>query len=112
MSKRYPIGASRIAIRTSLVASLMLATTACVSQIPPVKDWADRTVGSPISILLESARRPGSYVARTGSQIRQYRLEGGNSVYVEPIREGCAVHWEVNSSGVVVGYRTEGDRCY
>lgn len=93
-------------------ALLALFLSGCVSQIPPVREFADHAVGSPISNLFESVQRPGSYVARTGSQIRQFKLDNGNSEYVEPIREGCFVHWEVNSAGIIVGYRTEGSQCY
>ncbi len=93
-------------------AVLALSLYGCVSQIPPVREFADHTVGSPIENLFERVQRPRSYVARTGGQIRQFKLDNGNSEYVEPIREGCLVHWEVNSSGIIVGYRTEGSQCY
>ena len=96
---------------STLTPLILLVVTGCMSQIPPVGEFASHEVGQPISGLLEAIRRPGSYVARTGSQIRQYRLENGNSVYVEPIQEGCLIHWEVNSSEMIVAYRIEGDHC-
>jgi hypothetical protein len=103
-----------IQVTRQVLASVLMAvvTTACVSQIPPVKDSAEKAIGSSISLLFERIQRPGSYVARSGGKIRQYRLENGNSVYVEPVREGCAIHWEVNSSEIIIGYRTEGTRCF
>jgi len=107
MTKRYFI------IRQILAVALMtVMATACVSQIPPVKEWANEAIGSSINLLLESARHPGSYVSRSGGHIRQYPLENGNTAYVEPVREGCLIHWEVNLRGIIIGYRTEGDRCF
>lgn len=100
---------NRVFLPLILVAGCL---TGCMSQIPPVKEFADRSVGTPISNLFVTVNRPGSYVARTGSKIQRYELENGNTEYVEPIRENCLVHWEVNASGIIVGYRTEGDRCY
>ena len=91
--------------------TLLSVAPGCMSQIPSIREFANREVGQSIDGLLEAVRRPGSYVARTGSHIQQYRLENGNSVYVEPIQEGCLIYWEVNSSGTIVNYRVEGDHC-
>jgi len=104
---------STLGVSKYLIAiSLMITSFGCASQIPPVREWADKIVGRPVDALIESAKRPGSYIERTGGQIREYQLENGTTIVSYPIREGCSVLWEVNSSRVIVGYRTEGSRCF
>ena len=94
------------------VALMTVMATACISQIPTTKDWANGAIGSSINPLLEAARHPGSYISRSGGYIERYPLENGNTAYVAPISEGCLIHFEVNSNSIILGYRTEGDRCF
>ena len=82
-----------------------------MSQIRPFNEYVNGWVGKPISDLKAAKQRPGSYASRIGWKDQQYKLENGNWVYVSPEREGCVIYWEVNSQGVIVGYRAEGGRC-
>jgi len=92
------------------ISVILLMLTACPS-IPSFYDWVKPIVGQPIS-LLEKPGNKGNYKDAIGWQDRRYNLRNGNWVYVEPIRDGCLVHFEVNPQGIIVGYQTEGDRCY
>lgn len=92
--------------------ALTMVSVGCVSQIPSFKEYVEPLVGQPVAKLIEVKQDKHSYASRTGWQEKTYKLDNGNSVYVSPEREGCIVHWEVNSSGIIVGYRTEGGRCY
>jgi hypothetical protein len=85
--------------------------TACGSQIPTLRDWANQSVGRPVSELEAIDSRPESYAARTGWHRETYSLPNGNWVYVHPDRPHCDLHFEVNPAGVVVGYRAVGEGC-
>lgn len=91
--------------------SLILISLGCMSQIRPFNEYVNGWVGKPIADLIAAKQRTGSYSSRTGWKDRQYKLESGNWVYVFPEREGCIVHWEVNSQDIIVSYHTEGARC-
>lgn len=91
---------------------LLLIPLGCMSQIRPFEEYAGGWVGKSVDRLIEASRRPQSYASRTGWQEKRYELGNGNWVYVSPEREGCIVHWEVSRQGTIVGYRTEGGRCY
>lgn len=101
----------RNSVRYIVFVTLMVVAAGCVSQIRPFKQYADEWVGEPITRLAAAKNRSGSYASRSGWQDNNYKLDNGNWVYVSPEKEDCIVHWEVNPSGVIVGYRTEGNRC-
>jgi hypothetical protein len=111
MIKRY-IGAIWVTRQVLLWVFVTVITVACISQIPSVKSWADPVIGTPISKVIETVQRPGGYVSESGKLIRKYQLRNGNFAYINPIRDDCDVHWEVNSSGIIIGYRMEGARCF
>jgi hypothetical protein len=110
MTDRY-VEVVRIALKVCMSAFVSAIIAGCPS-VPSVKDWADKAIGSPINNLFEAARRPGSYIFRNDKQIQKYQLENKNFIYIEPVGDNCNVHWEVNSSGIIVGYRLEGSRCW
>ena len=83
-----------------------------VSQIPPVKKFAETMIGASVEDLVEMNTVPQSYASKIGWVEKKYSLESGNWVYITPIRDGCLVHWEIDLFGVIVDYKTEGERCY
>lgn len=93
------------------VLAILLVLFGCMSQIRPFPEYANGWIGKSIDRLIIATRRPGSFASRIGWKEKQYKLENSNWVYVSPEREGCIVHWEVNPEGIIVGYRTEGERC-
>ncbi|MFY9329565.1 MAG: hypothetical protein WAO76_16345 [Georgfuchsia sp.] len=94
----------------ALIAFVSLA--GCVSQIPAVRDWADKVVGGEVDELIENSRRPQSYISYSGSRITEYKNDNGVTVVRYPVREGCSVLWELDLTRRIVGYQTEGNRCY
>lgn len=91
--------------------ALFFTSFGCMSQITAFSEYANSAIGSPIDTLIEAKQRPGSFASRAGWKDKRYKLENGNWVYVSPEREGCIVHWEINSQGIIVGYSVEGSRC-
>jgi hypothetical protein len=85
--------------------------TACMSQIPGLREWADPCIGQPVGILEEIDARPESYAGRVGWRRTTYDLPDGNWVYVHPANKDCEVHFEVDEAGIVVGYRPVGEGC-
>ena len=55
--------------------------------------------------------RPKTHASKIGWRETTHRLKNGNLDYVEPVRSGCYIHWEVNPQGIIVGFQTEGNRC-
>ena len=94
------------------VLSLLIFINGCASQIVAVKDFASGWVGRPMQDLKKIASHPGAYPSNLRVEERVYSLENGNMVYVIPIRDACFVHFEVDRKGIIIGYKTEGDRCY
>lgn len=91
---------------------LMLLSQGCLSQIVSKTEYTKNMIGVPIEKLKEAIARPESYPSSIGWQEKTYTLDNGNWVYVEPVRPDCFIHWEVNSNGIIIGYKTEGKRCY
>lgn len=85
--------------------------TACLSQILGLRDWADGTIGRPISVLEGIDTRPESYAGSIGWRRTTYDLLNGNWIYVHPACKDCEVHFEVDKAGIVVGYRPTGEGC-
>jgi len=92
------------------VALIVIGLFACA--VPDLKSYADRAVRA--SLTVEQMKN------RHGVDLRDwdrpaYHLPNGNAVYIESVGatyKGCDFHWEVNSQGRVVGYKTVGDRCW
>jgi hypothetical protein len=91
---------------------LMLLSQGCLSQIASFEAYTKNWIGRPMSDLKKLVAMPESYASRIGWQEKTYRLDNGNLVYVEPDRPDCFIHWEVNPEGIIIGYKTEGKRCY
>ncbi len=96
---------------STLPALLLLLLAGCNSQIPKLRDWADQCIGLPVTDLQEIEARPESYASRIGWQTKRYDLPNGNWVHVAPDRKDCAVHFEVDKAGIVVGYQLVGEGC-
>ena len=91
--------------------TLLVVSFGCASQIRPFNEYVNGWVGKPISDLVVAKQRPGSFASRIGWKDRRYVLENGNWIYVSPEREGCIVHWEINTKDIIVGCKVEGSRC-
>jgi hypothetical protein len=88
---------------------LMFLLHGCLSQIAPVDSSSKSWIGHSIA---EREAIPNPYASSIGWKEKIYRLDNGMLVYVEPVRPGCFIHWEVNPQGIIVGYKLEGNRCY
>lgn len=82
----------------------------CSSQIVSLQEHTKSWVGRPVEDLKSIMSRPNSYASRIGWKERTYSLDNGNSVFVEP-EPRCLIYYEVNTMGIIVGYRTEGSQC-
>lgn len=94
------------------ILSFLFSLNGCLSQIESLDESTQFWVGRPIRDLQDVLSRPESYPSRIGWRETTYSLPSGNWVYIEPVRPDCYVHWEVNSRGLIEGYRSEGNRCY
>lgn len=92
-------------------ALLCFLLTGCMSQIPSLRDWADETIGLPVTVLQEIEARPESQASREGWKSKRYDLPNGNWVYVTPDRNDCEVHFEVDKAGIMIGYQLVGEGC-
>lgn len=97
------------------IAGLLLLTSglaACsASQIPDLKDYAGSAIGQNISVVRDVVRRPDSRATTVGWQEKTYTLANGHWVYVEPDRENCEIHYEVDGEDTIVGYTLIGTGC-
>lgn len=89
---------------------LIILLTGC--GFPPVKHWAESGIGRHVSVIEQLMARSDSYASKIRWEKNTYHLTNGNWVLVDPIRENCFVHWEVNNNEIIVGYKTEGTNCY
>ena len=71
------------------------------------RDWIAR----PLSELKQEMKSPDSYASKIGWKETTYPLANGNFVYVEPVSADCSVHWEINQSGIIIGYHAKGNDC-
>lgn len=110
MTDRY-VEVVRTILKVCMPAFLLAVIVGCPS-VPSVKRWADQVIGCKISGIVETEQRPQSYSFRSGHPIRSYQQENGNFVYIQQIGPSCLIYWDVNASGIVTGYRTEGDGCW
>lgn len=95
-----------------LLLPLVTGLAACsASQIPSLEHYASSVVGRNISVVRDLVRRPTSYASTVGWQERTYTLANGHWVYVEPDRQNCEIHYEVDGSDIIVGYTPMGTGC-
>jgi len=98
-------------IITLIVLSILLFY-GCLSQSAPVNEGAKSWIGHPIAQRKALVIDPNSYASRISWRETIRQLDNGNSVYIEPVRSDCFIHWEANPQGIIVGYKLEGNRCY
>ncbi len=91
---------------------LVFLSHGCLSQIVPLEEFIEAWKNQPLSELKEVLARPESYPSRIGWKEKTYKLDNGNLAYIEPVRPDCFIHWEVDPAGIIIGYKTEGKRCY
>jgi len=92
----------------SLIVLIAFITPGCVSQFTPFKEATESWIGATFE------RRSGvsEYFEKNPALGGVEKKTDGSMIYKEPIREGCVIFWNVNPEGIIVDYRTEGDRCY
>ena len=54
---------------------------------------------------------PESYPSRIGWNNIEYNLQNGNTLFIEPGRPDCYIHWEVDPKGIIIGYLPVGQGC-
>jgi len=86
----------------------LLALSGCPS-IHSAHNWADGWIGAHIERLRTVP--PSDYEREAKWKEKTYYLDNGNMVYIHFDKPGCLVHFEVDSNGLIVGYRLEGSRC-
>lgn len=76
-----------------------------------IEEHANEWLARPVSELKEDMKRPDSYASKIKWEEKTYPLSNGYYVFVEPIAEGCSIHWDVNNRDRIIGYRTVGNEC-
>lgn len=89
----------------------MVLLNGCGGGVVLVEDHSKEWVARPLLELKQEMSRPDSYASKIGWKETTYPLASGNYVYVQPLREGCFFHWEVNPNGIIVGYVAKGKEC-
>jgi hypothetical protein len=77
--------------------------------IPSARMWAKEWIGFSIDKL--KTVKQGSYARSSNWQEKAYKLDNGNMDYIYPVDKGCFVHFEVDSNGIIINSRVEGDQC-
>ncbi|MEO7386407.1 MAG: hypothetical protein ABIX37_05685 [Gammaproteobacteria bacterium] len=91
---------------------VLLTLEACsASQVPTLAQYGESAIGLNISVIQELVRRPDSEARTIGWQEKSYALDNGHWVYVEPDRENCEIHYEVNADNIIVAYTAVGTGC-
>lgn len=90
---------------------MFLILGGCFRNIATLDEYTQHWIGRPIAEMKENVSRPESYASRIGWEETTYKLANGNWVYVEPDSKNCFIHWEVNTRGIIIGYRLEGNGC-
>jgi len=88
----------------------MLLLIGCVSQIASVDRGAKSWLGFPLSKLKQRVK--SDYAKENYWLEETISLDDGNTIYKDPVREGCLIIWTANTDGILIDYRTEGNRCY
>ncbi len=76
-----------------------------------IEEHTNEWLARPVSELREDMKRPDSYASKIKWEETTYPLSNGYYVFVEPIAEGCSIHWDVNNKDRIIGYRTVGKEC-
>ena len=82
----------------------------CASQSPRENLSRDR-IARPLSELKQEMKNPNSYASKIGWKETTYPLANGDFVYIEPVSADCSVHWEINQSGIIIGYLAYKNNC-
>ena len=107
---KYPIQLRWFCGAALLIGVFLLSGCPTISS---PRDYASRAIGGSIEGLLKAvdrshARDPKKEPSREDIMKSRYRLDNGNVVYVIPENfNRCEIHWEVNPSGIIVGYHFE-----
>jgi len=88
----------------------LILLAGCATQAT-IEEHAREWIARPVAELKEEMKRPDSYASRVGWKETTYSLANGNYVYVQPVRTDCAIHWEINSKELIIGYQTKGTNC-
>ena len=94
--------------------AIALVLSGCVSQVASLRDYKKNWIGHPINELEEAVARPSAideYKKTIGWKETTYKLDNGNSVFVELAATDCFIHWEVDPQGIIIDARTEGNGC-
>jgi len=76
-----------------------------------LEDLSREWIARPLSELKQEMKSPDSYASRIGWKDTTYPLPNGNFVYIQPVRNDCYVHWEVNQGDTIIGYHAKGNGC-
>lgn len=71
-------------------------------------EWVARTLPE----LKQAMARPDSYASKIRWKEKTYPLANGDTMFVEPVFDGCEMHWQIRPSGLIVDYKAVGDTCY
>jgi hypothetical protein len=99
--------------RAIIAASLLLyigSLLGCASQMS-LENRGNEWVARPLSELKQEMKSPDSYASKIGWKETTYPLANGDYAYVEPLSADCSIHWEVNQSGIIIGYKAKGEGC-
>jgi len=95
-----------------IVLLFFLLSGCLISQIASVEESSPTWIGEPIIRLKKRVTDPNSYASSINWKETIYQLENGHYIYLEPVRKNCFIRWEVNQDHIIIGYKTEGDRCF
>jgi hypothetical protein len=99
----------RALVEVSLVLSIIFFY-GCASRMS-LEDLGRYWIARPLSDLKEEMKSPSSYASKIEWKETTYPLSNGNFVYVEPVTADCSIHWEINQSGIIVGFQAKGKGC-
>jgi hypothetical protein len=98
------------AVKIFCLPLFMILLYGCAAQMS-LEDLTRDWIARPLSERKQEIEKPDSYASKIGWKETVYPLANRNFVYVEPISADCSVHWEINETGIIVGYRAKGTGC-
>ena len=107
------MGMNLNSLKILFVGLVALCLSGC-SQVASLRQYRQNWLGHPIGDLKTAASRPSvvdKYKRTIGWTETTYKLDNGNSVWVEVAWKECFIHWEVNPEGTIVGSKIEGSGC-